>query len=242
MKKAEEMAKKGQEPSQGKQPTPEELADLAKKAEDLNSKDEAKRQAAEKELDQKIGEENRKKLQEAMKNQSGSPEQKAEDLRKQMEEMAKKSAGAGGDKPDGNRVPKGPSGSPDVKLQQAMREDARNRAKSAELQLEKFEKNKNNKDLLDRLKMSDREYENFLEAYRKEAARLKQAADDIEKAGPAPAVGPPTANVSEARKVEGRDGTAGSATGGGALYAAPGYAGALQKFQQGAAKVRGKQP
>ncbi|MDB5306031.1 MAG: hypothetical protein JWO38_233 [Gemmataceae bacterium] len=245
LKKAEEMAKKGQNPPQGKQPTPEEIDDLTKKAGDLNSKDEAKRKAAEKELDQKLGEENRKKLQEAMKNQSGPSEQQAEEMRKQLEQMAKNPTGAGSNKPDGNRIPKGPPGSQDTKLKEAMKEDARNRAKSAELQLETFEKNKDNKDLLDRLGWDRDKYGKFLKLWQEEVARLKQEADEAEKAlaGPAP-TGPPPANVSGGSKVESRNEASGSATGSGAVFAAPGLTGAMKNFQDGAARLQGgkKQP
>lgn len=230
MKKAEQMARKGENPQKGKPLSKEEIDQLAKKLDDLNSPDEAKRKAAEQEIDKQIGEQPRKKMQEAMKDPK-----KMEELKKQAEEMAKQGRGSVDD--DGKIHPGG--GDPTVPVREAMKEDARNRAKSAELQLEQFEKNKDNKELLKELDMTPDQYENFLKRFREETARLKKEADDLAKAD-ATEAGPPTANISDGKKIDSRGGPSGSGSVGGPALAAPGYADALKQFQMGATKVAPK--
>jgi hypothetical protein len=130
-----------------------------------------------------------------------------------------------------------------TKIPEQMKEDARNRAKSAELQLEQFEKNKDNKDLLNDLGKTPEEYEKFLEDYRKYAAKLKQEAEEMDKAAVAPPPGAPAQNISGGGKVESRPNTGTSGAGvGGPAFAAPGYEDALKKFQKGARGVPAKQP
>src|SRR5262249_4120196 len=76
-------------------PTKEEINDLDKKAQDLNSMDENKRKQAEKDLDAKIGEENRKKLQEEMNKKKTMDDPKnMEKLKDQLKEWRE---GMGGD-------------------------------------------------------------------------------------------------------------------------------------------------
>ncbi|MBX9584267.1 MAG: hypothetical protein K2X87_28540, partial [Gemmataceae bacterium] len=195
--RAEQLAKGDDPQGQGQPLTPEEQAELAKKLQDLNSKDDATRKAAEEEFDQKLGKENRGKLQDAL----NDPE-KAEDLRKQLEEMAQK--GPPGDKPD---TPRGGPGSPTVPLNPEAVADAKARARSAELQLERFEKNRGNRELLDQLGMSDDEYARFLDQFRRNSADLKKEADDLERAGP-PGPGTPVQNLGSGGKVERRAGPA----------------------------------
>ena len=89
---------------------------------------------------------------------------KAADLKRKMEDL-----GHGG-------------GDPTAPLLEAMKEDARNRAKSAELQLEQFEKNKTNDKLLKDLGMTPEEYARFLDDFKKETAKLKKEADDLDQA------------------------------------------------------------
>src|SRR5213082_3498996 len=100
------------------------MEEIVKKLDDLNSKDEATRKKAEQEFDKEIGEQARKDLQEVMKDPK-----KAQDLKDKLEKIN----------------PKG--GDPTAPLREAMKEDARNRAKSAELQLVEFEKNRFNKEV-----------------------------------------------------------------------------------------------
>jgi hypothetical protein len=230
LNKAEQMAKGEPKKPQGKPLSEEEAKQLAEKLNDLNSKDEAKRKAAEQEIDKQIGEQARKELQEAM-----NDPQKAEELKRKLEEMAKN--GGGELDPRGNAVPKG-AGSPQSKVLEAMKEDARNRAKSAQLQLEQFEKNKGNQELLKDLGMTPEQYQKFLDNFRNYSANLKKEADDLEKADAAPPAGTlPATNISDGRKIESRGGASGSAGAGQAGFAAPGYTDALKRFQEEATKV-----
>ena len=73
------------ERGQKKKPTKEEIADLTKRAENLNSKDEAKKKEAEKSLDDAIGQEAREQLQKEMKGQASGQDGPI-DLKKRMEE------------------------------------------------------------------------------------------------------------------------------------------------------------
>ena len=230
--RAEQMAKGTPDPKaggQGKPLSPEEQAELAKKLDALNSNDPATRQAAEKEFDDKLGKENREKLQEAM-----NDPQKAKELQDKLKEMAEAKRG-GGDDPDG-RPPEAP-GASSTRLNPEAVADAKARAQSAQLQLDQFEKNKGNKDLLDRLGMTDDEYERFLDGFRKNAAALKKEAEEMEKAEPL-APGTPTQNVGSGGKVEKRGGPAAGQAGVGSAGAAPADArDALDKFRRGAVKV-----
>jgi hypothetical protein len=225
--KAEQMAKKNEQPK-GKELSKEDVEKLAKNLEDLASKDEAKRKAAEQELDKQIGEPARKKLQEAAKDPK-----KAEELKKELEEMAKKGGAEVDD--DGKINPKG--GDPTVPVREAMKEDARNRAKSAELQLEHFEKNRFNKEVHDAVGMSQKDYDDFLNRFEKEVAKLKKEADDLEKIDPnaKPAV---TQNIGQGSgKVDSKGKESGPGSAAGPTVAAPGYADALREFNKGATKI-----
>lgn len=223
-----------QDPKQpkGKELTKQEMDDLVKKAGDLASKDDAKRQAAEKEFDDKFGKDARQQLQDAMNDPA-----KAEELKKKLDEMAKQGA-SGTPEPDGNRTPKSP-GTPTTKVNPAMEDDPRNRAKSAQLQLIDFEKNQFNKDLHDKLGWTQEEYDRFLEGYRKQVESLQKQADDAAKADTIPAPkGTPGLNVGGGGKVDARP-TAGTGTGGrtGTTFAPPGLSDAQKKFQEGASKL-----
>lgn len=213
LNQAEKMAKGDNPIPKGKQPSKEELDRLAKNLQNLESKDEAKRKQAEQELDKQIGEQARKDLQYAMKDPK-----RAEELKKKLEELRH----GGGD--------------PSVPVNDAMKEDARNRAKSAQLQLEQFEKNKDNKDLLKELNMTPEEYQAFVDRFRKQAESLKKEVDELEKADPKKPV-PITENVSGGGKIESKGGTSGAGTAAGPTIAAPGYADALREFNKGASKA-----
>lgn len=230
-KQAEQQAKGGDPKGPGKELTPEQKAELAKQLNDLNSKDDAKRQAAEKALDEKVGKQNREKLQEAM-----NDPKKAQEMREKLEEMAR-SQPAGGDDPNGT-PPAGP-GPQNTRLNPEAVADAKARARSAQLQWERFQANKDNPEFRDRAGMTDAEYDEFLKLYGKEAAQLKQEADDLEKAQQLP---PPPGGV---RNVGGRSkldkGAGPGGAGAGSAGVAPADArDAMAKFRQGAAKVAPK--
>ena len=193
-----------------------------KKAQDLQSKDDKTRQQAEKDLDEKIGEENRKKLQEKLKDQKPTPEE-AEKLKKQLEEMAKK--------PGDDFKPMGLGSSPPPKG--AMEEDKKNRLKSAELMLEEFEKNRDNKALQAKQGWTKEEYEKFLKDYSDYVEKLRtEVAADAKKPPGAPIdLGSATLTPGTGGKVEALPGAkSGDAGVGGPTAAPPGFEDARRKF------------
>ena len=224
-KRAEQMAKAGDPKDKGKGLSPEETAELAKKLDALRSKDDQTRKAAEEAFDQKLGKENRDKLQEAL-----NDPKKADDLRKQLEEMAQK---GGGDEPTAAPQAAGPQ---NPKINPEAVADAKARARSGELQLERFEKNKDNPEFRDRAGMSDAEYDEFLRKYRDEVGRLKHEADELEKAQKLPPPPGGVVNPGGARTLD--KGAGPSAAGvGSAGVAPPDARDAMRKFREGAVKV-----
>ena len=78
----------------------QELKELTEKARDLNSKDDAKRKAAEKAFDDKLGKESREKLQDELKKREDDfnkqfSEKEKNDLKKKIDEAAKDTPGVG---------------------------------------------------------------------------------------------------------------------------------------------------
>jgi len=245
-KKVEDLMKQAREEAQknndGKMPTKEEIADLVQKAKDLNSNDEAKRKEAEKALDDKLGKEAREKLQEEMKkNMQGDPKLDDE-LQKKIEEEAKK-MGKGGQGPVDPTKQRGPVTGSNDKLLPAIEGDPRNRAKTAELQLEEFEKNRYNRNLQDRLGWSPEQYQEFLDAQRKRVEQLQKEAAAAEQQAQKPKgpLGPPSINLSTGGKVDTRDNpNKGNATGTGAVFAPEGFEAARKKFAEDVQKLQPK--
>jgi hypothetical protein len=214
----------------GKQPTPEEIAELAKKAQQLQSADEKERKQAQKELDDKIGEENRKKLEEMLKNQKPGEPEAAKKLQDQLDKLAGEGKlprenwkPGGGD----STPPKGPAD-----------EDPKNRLKTAELNLEEFEKNRYNKALQDKKGWSQAEYDRFLKEYDDYVKRLRsEVARDADKTFVPPSdPSAPRFRPGDAGKVEGGTGPGGPAGVGGPAAAPPGFEGAREKFLKGLPK------
>ncbi|MGL6074285.1 MAG: hypothetical protein ACRC8S_09000 [Fimbriiglobus sp.] len=211
-------------------PTPEQMEALKKKAEDLNSPDPAKREAAEKAVDDAIGEKSRQELQQDMKDlQSGDPK-KAEEAKKRMQDKMNQAKG-----PRKNPGPGAPQETPGEKLT----DDPKNRLKTAELQLKQFEKAKANEELQKELGYTPEQYERFLKGYRDMVNRLK---DEVAQtpANPQNTAGPTTIRVGEGgakaidKAANATAGTSGSGTG----TAPPGYSEAQKKFAEEAAKLR----
>jgi hypothetical protein len=102
----------------------------------------------------------------------------------------------------------------------------------SELQLEKFQKNKDNKDLLKQLGYTPEDYERFLKGFEEVVKQEKQQRDEQAKRGPNPEPPGPRVNVGEATsKLEHRgDGSKGDPQSAGAGTAPPGYAEAMKKF------------
>jgi hypothetical protein len=203
--KIDEIAKKddGKDGAKGKELTPEEIADLAKKAQDLNSKDEQKRREAEKALDEKIGKDAREKLQEQMKNQPPMTPEEQDKLKKEIDEIAKNMRGAGKG-PIDPKQHKGPGASLDDP-KAAMEDDPRNRAKTAQLQLQEFEKHLYDKDLHEKLGWTPEQYERFVKDYEKRVKQLQEEAAAHEEAlknQPEPKPGDGKYNPGGANKVD----------------------------------------
>lgn len=225
---AKENAKKDDQATKGKEPSEEEIESLTKQAKDLQSKDDKTREQAEKALDEKLGKENREKLQEQMKNQKPGDKEQEQKLKEEIEKQAKERAKKEHD-------PKGGGVGTGALTKEAMEEDARNRLKTAELQLEQFEKKRYDEAFKRKQGFTDAEYEKFLRDYERYVEKMREDAkkgvasgDKAPPAGTPEAGGPITAGG--AGKVEGRPGTT-SATGTGTTLEAPGFEGLKSKFQ-----------
>jgi collagen type III alpha len=224
----------GTTPGGDKKSTPEQIDALKNAAKDLNSPDAAKRQAAEKKIDDAIGHEKREELQEAARDlQSGDPD-KAEAAKKKLEEMAK--GKSGGDKPNPN--PTGPGAPPD-RPGDKLKDDPTNRKKTADLQLRTLEEAKKDATLLKKLGYTPEQYDEFLKGYREMLARQEAAkAEDLPK--PREAGGPATIKVGGSSGTQPIDKANGATSGGSAGFgtAPPGYSEAQRKFAEEAAKLR----
>jgi hypothetical protein len=208
------------EPQPDKKPTPEEINDLAKKAQDLNSDDADMRRAAEKELDDKIGEQNRKKLQEEMKNakMGMNPPKSPEDLKKQLEEWRE---GLGhGTEPLGQM------------------ERKKKELETAELQLEEFNKEKNREAMKKAKGWTDDEWKKWMDDYNKYVGKLR---DEVNRPV-APSEAPmPKANYNPGGggTVTGLPGNGGTTTTTAPTAAPPGFEDATKRFQ---AELNKKKP
>ncbi len=235
--KIDDLSKKAAENAKAER----DAKELAEKAADLASKDEAKRKAAEKEFDEKLGQDKRKELQKQMEKLASGDPKKQEEALKDLADMAKGKVpdrDGEGDDPKNQWKPgsgsfKGPDGKP-------WEDNPKNRLKAGQMQLAEFEKNKYNKELQDRLGMSEEDYAKFLDGYRERVARLK---DEVEN----PAKDPVAGNYSPLRVTEGTggtklenrsDGTTVNVGAGSAVAAPPGYTDAQKRFAEEAAKLR----
>ncbi|VTT98708.1 Uncharacterized protein OS=Singulisphaera acidiphila (strain ATCC BAA-1392 / DSM 18658 / VKM B-2454 / MOB10) GN=Sinac_6530 PE=4 SV=1 [Gemmataceae bacterium] len=228
----------------GKELTQEDIAELAKKAGDLNSKDDKKRADAEKEFDKKIGKEAREELQKelAKKQPTGDPADPKgqDDLKKQIEEQARKNPPKGkGDKTDEFTPGGGATAEPPRPEDPT---DPKNKLKTAQLRLEEFEKNRYNKDLQDKLGWTQEQYDAFLKAQAERLQQLeKEAAKQDEDARTAPPPGDPTIKLGNAGKIETLGpGFGTGATGTGAVFAPPGFEKAREDFAKGMRELKQK--
>lgn len=240
---ADEMNKKNRdaqtkkEPGKGagKEPTKEEVEAMRKKAEDLVSDDKAKREAAEKEFDQQIGEQDRKELQKALEDAKSGDPQRQEQAKKKFDEMAKKAHGANGPLEGERQPPKG-TASDDMPLPKKLEDDPKHRLKSAELQLRKFKEVKDDPDLLNRAGFKNaEEFERFLKGHEEMVERLRTQVADAERNPPPDNPGAPTGPVKDAgdaRKLDKANATETGAGVTGPTFAPPGFDKAQQKFQE----------
>ena len=221
---------------------------LAQQAGDLASDDPNKRKAAEEKFDQTLGQERRKQLQQAMQDlKSNNPEQqqrgaeKLQELANKAAEMAQTNDAPPDSEPRGDDIRPGGAGARGMP-EKLLEDDPKNRLKTAELQLERFEKNRYNKELQNRLGFTPEEYERFLESYRAMVERQRQqlaAQPQPATEQPKQPAGPATLKVGGGEKVEIRPDanppTVGST---GPSQAPPGFAEAQKRFAEEAAKLR----
>jgi collagen type III alpha len=221
--------------------------DLQDALNNLNNKDDAKRQEARDKLDRTVGEPARKQAEQLMDDLNSKDPDRQARAREQLEQMSRKAEQmskqgppegkfdpGGGNKFDEKFGPHG--GNPDPKNAPPIADDPKNRAKSAELTLDRFERNRYNRDLQDKLGWTQEDYDRFLSDYRREVERLRREANEADLAGPTP-VGPMPrpVDINAGGRIDGGPGAAPGAAGvGGPSYAAPGFGDALRRFQQGA--------
>ena len=221
----DEMMKNAGQGNQGQQRSPEDLQKWADKAKDLNSPEPGKREAAKKEFDDKFGKEAREQLQKDMRDPK-----KVEEVRKKFEEMAKN---FNKDWRPGGGAGRGQDGS-------LHKEYLRNRLKTAD-STSTVQKNRENKDLQDKLGYTREEYDQFLQSYhssrqdRDEVAKQEQSGTEPTPIGPAPlrvGEGSGTASRRPIRRDD-RDHRRGRPQ-----ELASGYSDAQRKFAEEAAKLR----
>ncbi len=241
-KDADKNAQKGKGGDDKKPLTPQEREKLAKDLRDLASANEKDKKAAEKSLDDRVGKDAREKaqanaqqvakdLQSADPDKRKAAEEEVAEARKQLEELARNNPGR--DDPVGNDPPNGTGGSgPPVKA--AMKDDPKNRIKSAELQLEEFKKNEFNKDLHEKMGWSQEQYDRFVKGYEEMVGKMRQEATAPErpKADATTPPPPPTVNVDGAGKVEARSAGESGLNAGGPTFAPPGFEKAKEQFSR----------
>lgn len=223
------------------EPTPKfDPKELEGALNDLNSKDDAKRQAARDQLDKTVGEQARRQAEQLQNDlKSGDPQREArareqlEQLKQQAEQMAKNNPPEGKGRGKDSDFKQG--GNLDPNNAKAMDDDPRNRARSAELTLDQFERNRYNRDLQDRLGWTQEQYDRFLADYRREVARLQRDADDANRAPP-PQAGPPPRpiDINNGGRIGGTASGPGTAGVGGPTFSAPGFEDAMRRFREGA--------
>ncbi|OWK34864.1 hypothetical protein [Fimbriiglobus ruber] len=243
--KIEQMAKdapKGQGGDKGKTPSKEELEKLVQAAKDLNSPDKEKKAEAEKKFDDLVGKEAREQAQQKAKKlsedlKSGDPaKQKA--AQKELEELANNLSSQSGSGPQTNNGRPGGAGKEEeAKLHQ---DDPKNRLKTAELQLTEFEKNRENKELQNKLGYTPEDYERFLQAQRKRVEEMRAEADQAALNPNAKPTGPAELKVGDAsggvKTTTRSDGTGLTTGGSGPGIAPPGYSDPQKKFAEAASR------
>ena len=231
--------KKNDQVGEGKQPTADQIKEAQKLQDDLTSKDDATRIAAEKKVDDAVGKEQREKLQQDLQDaQSGDPA-KADAAKKRLEQQAK---AAQGGKSKGD--PRGPGDRPSTPGDK-LDDDPKNRRKTADLQLKNLEEAKKDAALQKKLGYTPEQYEQFLKDY---AEMLKRQAAEAAKPEtlpvPSEAGGPATIRVGSGASNQplGKKPGGADTAGGGVGTAPPGYTEAQRRFAEEAAKLRKPDP
>jgi len=254
-KQLEEMAQKdrpddtnGPDNADGK-PLLQEIEELAKKARDLNSPDEGRRQAAERELDDKLGRETRERIQQGLKKRPDQPARDPKDPTQPRQPDQPRQPGEDAKLPGEDKLS-------DAQLQKEIadelfrrrigpgrtppplppsEDDPRHRARTAELQLEEFQRHRYDKNLHERLGWTQEKYDEFLKAQEERVKQLRQQAaraEDEPKPKTPDAAAPPAFKTDFGSKVETRPGNTGPTTGSGAATAPPGFDEAKRLFQE----------
>ena len=203
-----------------KEPTKEEIDKLAQDAKDLDSPDTAKKKVAEDKVDQSIGKPGREQLQKEMKEAANDPK-KQQEARDRLGKLAEDwRPGTGGSSENRDSKP--------------LEENAANRLKAAELQLDNFKNYRGKKEFLKENNMTDADYEKFLKGLDESVQRQRKDIDEA-KLNPRP-TGPTSvgANDGSAGRVQGKPtATAGPGTAG-PSFAPPGFSEAQRDFAKDA--------
>ena len=303
-KRLEDAAKQQAQNQKPKEPTKEDLDKLAQDAKDLNSTDDAKKKAAEQNLDKAVGKDNREKLQKEMKDADAA---RAEAGKKKLEDAAKQAAKAEADKTPGakpkelskeeidklaqdakdldnpdaakkkaaedkvdqsigkpareqlqkdrkdlendpkkqqeahDRLGKlaedwrpGTGGSSENRDSKPLQENAVNRLKAAELQLDNFKNYRGKKEFLKENNMTDADYEKFLKGLEESVQRQRK---DIDEANLNPRPAGPTsvgANDGSASRVQVKPKAIVGPGAAGPSFAPPGFSEAQRDFAKDA--------
>jgi hypothetical protein len=175
-----------------------------------------------------------------MKNQPPMDQKQIDELKKKIEEQAKKNPEGKGPRQEDLSHGGGRTGE---KPNPADPTDPRNKARTAQLQLEDFEKHRYDPDLHEKLGWTQPEYEEFLKKAAERTRQLQKEAEAFEKEQldrPAP-TGEPTITPGGPGKVETRANNLGlGASGGAAGFAPAGFEDAKKRFAQEAMKKAGE--
>jgi hypothetical protein len=241
-KEADRQAQNDPKPGEkGKdQLSPQDIEKLAKAAQDLNAKDEQKRKEAEKQLDDKLGEQARKELQERLKDgKEPSPEQ-AEAAKKALEELAKNRPQPAQGANRNDRDPRRDGGIGNTTDTDSKPLDANKEFDKAagQLQLEQLKKAEANKELLKKLGYTEEEYKRFLDGYEKMVREMPEPKAEKPDAAKANVPAKPTTRVDSSGTVERRDdGSKSTPNSTGTSSAPPGYGDAKKRFFENANKT-----
>ena len=234
--KLDEMAKKdgGKPDPKAEQAARERAEKLADAAKNLTSDDPAKREAAEKTLDDAVGKDLREKAQQLAKDVQSDDPKKAEEAKRTIDEMMKEAMKRNPDdyRPNGTAGDPGPDAKP-------IDGDLRDRLKSAEQQLRTFKEvqAQYGDEHKKKLGYSKEEFDAFVRSHQEMVERMKaEVTEGPEKATPTTG-GPHTTRVGESG-VAGFQGSGPAAGPRAAGFGAapPGFADAQRRFAEEAAK------
>lgn len=234
---AKPMPKEGGEPKPDNKPSAEEIEKLAKAAKDLKSPDEQKRKDAEKQFDDKVGEQARKDLQDKLKDDAPPSPEQMEGLKKAMEQLAKNQPGQKGD-PRGTGAPGNTTDDKSKPLEANKEFDKR----AEDLRLLDNAKEIRDKKRARELGYTEEELNRFIDGFEKALKQTPDAKDDAADQPKADGARP-SAAIGNAGRLENRaSGSKTTTNGGGVTAAPPGFGDARKRFAEGAAKTPKDEP